>query len=187
MKNSKSTIQQIFKKCDIFGQYIHLYIQGQEQYRTTIGGVCTIWLIILGVFFTIYFSLDLVYKQNPKIIAYQTLVNHKTQLTNDTFFLAYDILFLNYTKFILAKDFFQMKIYTSKESYLLPTINDTEELQQMPCDTSLFKDFNITKSLYNQLKTFTCPNLNNIYLSGDPFHTLVRKSLWLDFSVKLKV
>lgn len=50
---------------DIFGKSINLKMEGREEYKTLVGGLLTILMMILMVVVTVFFGLDLIERKNP--------------------------------------------------------------------------------------------------------------------------
>jgi hypothetical protein len=179
----KSYFQNFFKSCDIFGQYIRLYIRGETQYKSTLGGICTVVLIIIGVYFAIYFSLDMVYKVNPNISVYSTFDNNSIKINNSNFFFAFQISFSNHSihdisKYVLVR--LTLSNRTVKNSYYYNSTN----IPIIKCEKSFVESFNNHDKLNEDiLKTYNCPDLKNVTIYGDPFYSLEQSTIWIDVSL----
>ena len=183
MKSSwKTFFQNIFKSCDIFGQQIRLYIRGESQYKSTIGGVSTIILLLSGVFFAIYFSIDMLSKVNPKIILYSTVLNETTFVNNNNLFFAFDVRFFNGTR-VENSSKLLFKIMSTYANSSINGLNETL-LNNDKCKIKFLDKFDLENSVIQRITSnFTCPTLQNLGLSGDPYHSMELTSIIIRFMI----
>jgi hypothetical protein len=155
------------EELDLFGKSIQLNIRNKELYRSTIGGLITIFIGILLVLATYSFGRDIIQRLKPLVI---TQTNQLPQypyrnLNNSNIFLAVrpdgvnGKLLNNFSYFDISFTYFYGEL-DQNGSYQMK-ISDIQWLNN--CNTS-----HIDEATFNQrnFKTFYCPNLGAGYPVG---------------------
>ena len=77
----------IIESCDFVTPEPHLLVDGKARMRTWLGGLCSIFLGVLSVIIFVFFSKNMMFRENPQIIESTTFhQNFETELTKDNFF-----------------------------------------------------------------------------------------------------
>ena len=179
----KNRFQEFIKECDIFGQSVRFNIMGENQYKSIIGGITTLVLSIVAILVVVYFSIDMIWKQNPNVISYQNMKILQTNLSNQNFFAAFDLrTFSNNTRidFSDTSEYFRLQFFTSSDG-----TNSVQNISKINCsDTFLYNFSSIDPLVINDIvKNYTCIDLRNVNIQGDPFHTLSKTTLMFSLSI----
>ncbi|CAD8209402.1 unnamed protein product [Paramecium octaurelia] len=171
-----SQLTQILRKMDIFGQPINLNLDLNTKYKSSFGGIISIFIILLLIIYSV-----------NEIIGYT--IQRGIQITQETKF-GYDpdLLELNQSNFIFAirvnqADFYNSPSFDITVNHRYQRSNSSIELQQCTLEqfTSLVNSDKILKFLEsNQMEMWLCPTSQfSIQLEGTQYSQSF-KSLVID-------
>jgi len=155
------------KKLDHIGSEFKFNIKG-GKYKTTFGGIITIFLAIISLVSCWYFGQDLYLRQSPKYFAKQTHLN------------SYPVKFLNSSEMFFAlaikdenNDPIEDKSYFVHNFNYIQWIKDNETKkmvkyktteQMEKCSTKHIDEYHLNKY---ELSTYFCHSFSNLKVGGD--------------------
>ena len=109
-------IKKVFKKFDYFSVYIHFHYKHKDRYKSTIGGLTFIILMILVI---VYVSLNIqnfIRRKNLSIISYDNYINETDIISFDNFSMsfAFGLECQNYEKFGNLNDIYDLFVFSLK-------------------------------------------------------------------------
>ena len=77
----------VIKKVDMFGLPFSFLTFGADKFKTSLGGLLSLLICCLGIYFIYFFGEDLFYKKNPKVTLNELihLETKKVEVTNEKF------------------------------------------------------------------------------------------------------
>jgi len=148
-----------------------------------LGGISTVVLIIIGVYFAIYFSLDMVYKVNPNISVYSTFDSNSIQIDNSNFFFAFQISYSNHSIHDISK-YVLVSMTLTNSTVKNSNDNISRNIPIIKCERSFVESFNNYEKLNEDIfQTYSCPDLKNVTIFGDPFYSLEQSTIWIEVAL----
>lgn len=164
MKNCKESFLSFIKQCDLFGKPISFKYNNDIEYKSIIGGINTIFFIILSLIYIMYMSYRFILRKDINFIYSTKIVSEGAflNLTEINFNLAFGIQFTeNGTNAIeYSKKYIEYSITSNEWN------GGTDNITYFVYDFNKcnFSDFPVeTKTLFykNKLNLLYCPVLNN--------------------------
>ena len=183
-------IKNFFKNIDIYGTDVQLYIQGENKYRTFIGGLATIITVSFTVFFIIYFGMELILRNEPNVNNYYIDDRLGSVINNTNFLIAVRIKNFNGSTIDVSHGKYfswAISLQTSDTSKTRFEQLRNDPIKQRICldsdvqgfyerngtDTYTFKD--VKQSIVDD---FVCPDLaEGVLLKGNSFQSIYAQNL----------
>ena len=171
-------IGNLLRKIDFFSSGPQLTLKNETNLRTEIGGVFSLLILGLIIFFSYSFGNDVVFKRNPQILQNEsrTVQPNKFTINRENFFLGFQ---LEYTNAKHIEEY--QKLVRYKASMFNYTYNDDNykeeeiHLKLVPCNT-IYPDANennkivkalVENEMFSLLSDLMCPdNMENYFLEG---------------------
>jgi len=185
-------IQTLIKTTDFLGEEMKFSINKYSSFQTVAGGILSILISILYIYFFYIFGLDFIFKQNPNVYSQIKPINvndiiPKIYLNNSEFIFGVRLEDYNGNNVEMQKYLFPRFNYA--KYFLNRTTNEFEiiyiPIEVIKCDKFEKSLKEIPKSPYN-LSTFFCPDFSQIKEGlqiGGYWDDLDFKYLQLDLSI----
>lgn len=191
-KSYFNCLKSTLKFLDFYGSSILLNIKGKQKYTTPLGGVLTITTAIIAIFFFIYFMEELISRSKPGLKNYKQKIEDKSflpPLTQDNFFLAFQLLYPNMTKIDFNDNpYFGIQLHEEKTDRLFHQSYSYNSIPYGKCNITKLDSFaNITTKYKNYIKdNFICMHFENNEIYGSPFVSIDVTSFRLHVNFKYK-
>jgi hypothetical protein len=167
----------MLEKLDILGKPVQFRIQNYEKFRSSIGGILTIFLGGVFLFSFLYFGSDLYERKKPSYLTQNNRLEYSPQwnLTNANFFLGIRVEDENFTTVTDPRFFEIVHIYTRYEKQGgkdMKLIKQEKNFLSNKCnDTHMKSHMNMKKSdgtggNAQDFSNFYCPDINHL-IGGD--------------------
>ena len=92
----------LLKNIDLFGRKTQLNVNHHSKYKTRIGGVFSLAMILLSLFLFMNLGSDMIYRENAKVIFSEIFSRNpeKTTFSKENYFFMFGVEYLNFTHFI---------------------------------------------------------------------------------------
>lgn len=185
------SLSYILKLCDFYAPSVEINYNGNYKYKTALGGICTILTIFILIYFTIFFSKDMINKTNPRLISYNKFINNKSEIENidnSNFLVAVQLWHLENTNINLTdNDYFRITAHSVDRKILRGETSEIVPINIGKCDEKYFKSFDEIDINYKNLimKEFVCLDLNNLSIFGNPYKSIKANYIKINFSYNL--
>jgi hypothetical protein len=159
-----------FKSLDLLGPDVKLTIQGHSSYKTFIGGVLTILLVMLSILAFFAFGMDIIQKREPSILYTKYLNKSSTYNVNESFVMMFAIvdqlgvpLLDQEKKFDFYLDAIQINTTSNSDQKLI-----SRRFQLRKCDPSIYP---------KEVSEYTLVNISNYWCVPKGYN----ESLWGSF------
>ena len=163
MEKSRKCIKKFIKSCDAFGTFITFRINDDLEYKSIIGGLSTIFFVLVTLAYIIYCCIGFFGRSNVNLIYTSKVVDKSpfVNLTESKFSMAFGIQFSDPNKekespaINELKEYFDFSI--SQIEWVGENSIDTQTYQYRRCETSDF--FNKVNESFdtNGLRNLFCP------------------------------
>ena len=167
-------IKSIIKKVDLFGTFINFHVQREREYKSLIGGSCTVVYIIIAFAYIIYMAIpfikrkDIIFTYSHKILTSNPFIN----FTKINFMFAFGLLYKEDESGAIDDtiDFFEYELIL-REWIGTDDIYD-KIIKLKKCEVSDFPSLLQDQFELNELEELLCPNIpNNYNFSLDGLYT----------------